>query len=111
MTTLILTTCDSCPAPVPALPVIQMGRPYTCPTCATREALEDAAGQHLHALIYSTVLDWARHWNAAGVSDSALSAVLSVEGMYWHPDGARYRGSGDAFDSGDAVIREALGAG
>lgn len=111
MKTQPLTTCDTCAVPAPALPVIQRAGRYTCPQCAAREVLENAAAQQLHALIYPAVLDWVRRWEGEGVSDSALSTMLSLEGLYWHPDGARHRGPVDAFDSAAAVVREASGEG
>lgn len=104
-----MTLCVACGAPAADLPMpYQRGAGTLCPQCAARVALEEAAGVHLHALIYPTVLAWARHWAAAGVSADGLSTTLSLEGFHWHPDGALYRGPVNAHASAAAVICEAL---
>jgi hypothetical protein len=79
-----------------------------CPACTARVTLEDTAADHLHALLYPTVLAWAQHWAAGGVSAAGLSGALALEGFHWHPQGARYRGQDDAQTSAADVIREAL---
>ncbi|CAM3991452.1 hypothetical protein [Deinococcus frigens] len=109
--TLPSTICDSCLAPISFLPIPHgLAHPDAlCPGCSARVALENAAAEHLHALLYPTVQAWARHWKAAGVGASALGTTLSLEGHFWHPDGLLYRREDDAHDAALAVIREALG--
>ncbi|OLV16365.1 hypothetical protein [Deinococcus marmoris] len=102
--------CESCAAPVPHLPQpYGLGRPaILCPTCAARVSLENAAADHLHALIYPTVLAWARHWKGAGVGAGALGSLLALEGHFWNPDGALYRDCDEAEAAAAAVIDEAI---
>lgn len=71
------TPCDRCQSNN-ALPL--MHRPghteNLCPACTARVALEDAAAQHLRALLTPAVATWVQHWNAAGVHLEDLADTL-----------------------------------
>lgn len=101
--------CDHCGSlDHPMTLTHQAGNPPTlCPRCTARFALTDAAEAHLHALLWPTVVEWAKHWKAAGVSEGALSAALHIEGTYWHPNGALHR-DGHPFDLATDATRAAL---
>lgn len=82
--------------------------PILCPRCTARESLGAAAEAHLHALLWPVVVEWAKHWRAAGMSEGALATALLIEGAHWHPEGAMHR-DGDSFALAADAIREALG--
>lgn len=75
-----------------------------CPACAADLALDDAASDHLAALLRPIVQDWAKHWNRVGLTESALTATLEVVGAFWDGAGAAGENVGAS-----ALIREALG--
>lgn len=74
-----------------------------CAPCAAALALDDAAAAHLVALLRPVVQDWARHWQAVGVTPSALIATLEIVGHSWDSAGASGENPGAA-----ALIQSAL---
>ena len=101
-------SCDYCGNLTPLMTHPQWaGNAETlCPACAQGRALQEASEQHLHTLLWPALVQWARYWQAAGVSRDSLQASIWTYGTYWHPDGAQGRPGAEGQALEDALRAE-----
>ena len=52
-----------------------------CVRCSTLYALSAASKKHLYAILEQPILEWAKHWRAAGLNAKALAEEVGLMEM------------------------------